>query len=1060
MLNILNYMIMKKKFLLSIMAFLPMALMANLVEISGYCGKDGDNIRWTYNSESGSLILEGTGEMASCNSGKPWDKYVDDVSSITVGEGITSVSDFAFQSVKATKVTLPSTLKRIDNNAFMYCINLEKIVIPNSVESLGNSSFEQCLNLKDITLSISLTEIPNDAFRETVITSLNIPNGIKRIGNRAFYSCKELKEVTFPDDMQEIGNSSFNYCNKIEELTVPKNVTRICNSAFKDCGSLQKVTIAGTPIIDNWAFAWCSKLSTFVFPDSYTDDNLNGNIFDGCESLPALYNSTTFFHFPQTGYESYSIPEGITTIAQYAFYGNQSVKQLILPSTVIKFGDYSFANSIIEELDLSGLDHITLGRGAFSNSSIHSFVSQNKIANYAPMCFDGCKNITTMDISGIRKIEGIIYDGDLGIGEYAFRGCENLKQVILPEDAGKLEIGRGAFINCSSLESFDFTNVRTIDWEAFSNCTSIKNILISDFGKNDIGVYLYPNSFSGCTSLESVTIGSSGIQHLYMSAFKGCDNLGSIVINSQRVPSISDLQGYPNYNLEGKAFSELGFPYDHVIFTMFGYMADECLRGNDQGFWKRVQFNRIYENLSGECGDKGNNITWSLDTKEGILRLNGSGGMKLPEDADVLTWKDRSNAVKKIILADGIESICPYAFEGCAIKAIKLNKNLKSIGAYAFYQCSIESIEFNSSLEFIDNWAFGNCTSLQRVILNEGLKEIGHSIFYWCNALTEAVLPSTLTTIGEAIFGECASLKTVTLPKRIAAIPKYTFSGCKSLKDIYIPSIVPPSVTGYGNDQIRRSNITLHIPYGTSAEYKRSNLWEYYQMDEYYAYVSLKKNHGGVFVIGEETVKDANWDDYLKLGQSFSAEVIPDNYYMNQSVIVNGVETQQDNKLSFESLQENKDVMVTFAPKEYTLSISVLGKGHVSLMGHDVEISGLFNINHENEIEMAFVSDNDSELESVFLNSTNVMEAMIDGKYTIKNPTCNIEIKAFFTVPKLLGDANGDGTVNAADIVEVCNAKAGRYSASFIMANADIDGNGSLTESDVTAIVNIIMGKK
>lgn len=178
---------MKKKFLLSIMAFLPMALMANLVEISGYCGKDGDNIRWTYNSESGSLILEGTGEMASCNSGKPWDKYVDDVSSITVGEGITSVSDFAFQSVKATKVTLPSTLKRIDNNAFMYCINLEKIVIPNSVESLGNSSFEQCLNLKDITLSISLTEIPNDAFRETVITSLNIPNGIKRIGNRAFY---------------------------------------------------------------------------------------------------------------------------------------------------------------------------------------------------------------------------------------------------------------------------------------------------------------------------------------------------------------------------------------------------------------------------------------------------------------------------------------------------------------------------------------------------------------------------------------------------------------------------------------------------------------------------------------------------------------------------------------------------------------------------------------------------------------------------------------------------------------------------------------------------------
>jgi hypothetical protein len=60
----------------------------------------------------------------------------------------------------------------------------------------------------------------------------------------------------------------------------------------------------------------------------------------------------------------------------------------------------------------------------------------------------------------------------------------------------------------------------------------------------------------------------------------------------------------------------------------------------------------------------------------------------------------------------------------------------------------------------------------------------------------------------------------------------------------------------------------------------------------------------------------------------------------------------------------------------------------------------------------------------------------------------------------LPGDANDDGKVNAADIVEVVNAKAGNPSASFNMTNADTDGNGSLTEADITAIANIIVTKK
>ena len=57
----------------------------------------------------------------------------------------------------------------------------------------------------------------------------------------------------------------------------------------------------------------------------------------------------------------------------------------------------------------------------------------------------------------------------------------------------------------------------------------------------------------------------------------------------------------------------------------------------------------------------------------------------------------------------------------------------------------------------------------------------------------------------------------------------------------------------------------------------------------------------------------------------------------------------------------------------------------------------------------------------------------------------------------LMGDANDDGKVNVADVVEVVNAKAGNPSASFSMTNADVDGNGSISEAE---IVKIIMDRK
>ena len=59
----------------------------------------------------------------------------------------------------------------------------------------------------------------------------------------------------------------------------------------------------------------------------------------------------------------------------------------------------------------------------------------------------------------------------------------------------------------------------------------------------------------------------------------------------------------------------------------------------------------------------------------------------------------------------------------------------------------------------------------------------------------------------------------------------------------------------------------------------------------------------------------------------------------------------------------------------------------------------------------------------------------------------------------LEGDANGDGIVNAADIVEMVNAKNGNASENFILKNVDFDGDGKITDSDINAVADIILGK-
>lgn len=1148
-----------KRVLLSILIILggsisSLTFAGELTEISGYCGKDGNNIKWTVNTEDKTLVFEGSGEMQDFQyDSQPWKQYKDDVKTVSIKEGVENIGNNTLCNMLFSGISLPSTVEEIGVYAFGYCANLKNIILPSNIKkigssafsgsglekieipylidainegvfkncsnlkevviprniisigqeafagcsamstitlpeylesigfnafasctnltaiilpegltSIGSNAFNGCTNLTSIILPDRLTSIGSGAFRNTALVKISIPASVSTLEKSTFNSCRDLEDIFFTENTTSIGDDCFSNCTSLKLISLPENLEYVGKYAFSSCTALETINIQGATNLGDYAFNGCTSLVSVVFPEDYEAWHLGNHVFDYCSSLGPLYNSTTLFYMPDDGKETITIPNGITTIAKYAFYGNQSIKNLYLPSTVTYFGSYAFSSSVIEELDLSNLDYVSLGEGVFSYSSISHIISPSKISNCPQSAFDGCKKLTEIDLSGIKESSG--WSDQRDIGKYAFRGCENLKLVILPDDRDRLEIGQEAFQNCYALEVFDFSKIGTIYMRAFQNCKSLKKIEISNYGSNNSGSHIWYSAFSGCTGIESVVIGSSGLEWLYLSTFEGCDNLKSVIINSQLIPQIGELFEYPYYGFWENGFSDFNLPYGNTTFTMLGYRADYCLEGSDSEFWNKVHISRIYEDLFGECGDKGDNIKWSLNTKDGILRIVGSGNMKKPENEETLTWQDRNLAVKEIYFSDDIESICPQAFMSLPIKTLKLNKKLKEIGNFAFSGCGMESIEFNDSLKKICEWAFGSCYSLRKVVLNEGLEYLENSVFNMCYNLEELVLPNSLLSLGQAVTGSCSNLKTITLPKKISSIPNYTFSSCNNLRDVYIPSITPPTFGGRNdyNDGLRmNSNVTIHIPQGCAEAYSSAAVWSQHKIDEYYEYISINCNDGGIFVVNNDTIKSGNWDDYLIKDDNLFLKVIPNNYYTVNSLMINGKESVSelnDSVLSFNALNESKNVQILFKPNVYNLSIVNHGSGNTRIWDYIIDDQAKFKIDYSEKADISFIPNNNCILESVIMNGVEIIDQVKENKYYIEKATEDIIIEVFFS--NLKGDVNGDGTVNAADIVEVVSYIMGNLSDKYDENGIDANGDGTVNAADIVTIVNIIMEKQ
>ena len=385
--------------------------------------------------------------------------YLDgvEIKDLVIPNNVTCIGDYAFYHCSGlTSITIPNSVTSIGEWAFSICSGLTSITIPNSVTSIGEWAFYYCSGLTSITIPNSVTSIGEWAFSGcSGLTSLTIPNSVTTIGNNAFQNCSGLTSITIPNSITSIGNSAFSECSGLTSITIPNSVTRIGDYAFKFCSGLTSITIPNSVTsIGNSAFYYCSGLTFVSISKSVT--SIGGAAFIGCSSL-SYVSITDIESWCKISFSNFT--SNPLWYAHHLYLNGSEITNLYIPNSVTSIGNYAFYGC-------SGLTSVTI---------------PNSVTSIETGAFQDCSGLTSITIP----------NSVMSIGESAFVGCKKIENVDMPDDLSIIK--KQTFKNCSSLKTITIpSKVEFIYQEAFAGCNALESVRALP----TTPPFLYSNSFS------------------------------------------------------------------------------------------------------------------------------------------------------------------------------------------------------------------------------------------------------------------------------------------------------------------------------------------------------------------------------------------------------------------------------------------------------------------------------------------------------------------------------------------------------------------------------------
>ena len=388
----------------------------------------------------------------------------------------------------------------IKANGFYECAGVTGLILPDTVEYIDVNAFEGCEKLTRVRWSAGLRKINTGAFDRTGLETLVLPEGVTFLGGNAFGHAK-LKSVSLPSTVAKMTATNeksdanpFAFCENLEEIYVAEG-----NKAYKSDGNCVMRREDNTLVV-------------------------------GCKAskIPSYTEHIGCFAFQGAALESVALPEGVTSIEDYAFAHNDRLKEITLPQSLTSIGKYAF-------LWCAALESIALPDGVTSvgNNAFSTCISLKELALGAELLNAGCgltefcvalekitvsENNESFSDEGnclTRKADNTVIAGCASskipagteqIGEYAFCGQTQLGAIDFPD--GLKNIGHYAF-SCTGLKELKLPRgLQRIGVSAFANCIELEYVQIpdsvTDVGskafvcEQEIGIYY------DCTSMTAV----------------------------------------------------------------------------------------------------------------------------------------------------------------------------------------------------------------------------------------------------------------------------------------------------------------------------------------------------------------------------------------------------------------------------------------------------------------------------------------------------------------------------------------------------------------------------